>query len=378
MNQKDPPEDASDGGQPRHRPGRGFVKQQVQGTWRELTRVNASDRRWEMPLAAALSSGLPLMVGAYFGRMDYGLMSSLGGMVFLSLPNTSLAQRMMMLLAASFGMVACYAVGALTQFWPTVMIAALTVIAILVNMVCRCYRLGPPGSLFFIMATAIAAYTPGHIEDVPMRVGMVALGCLVACLVAFAYCLHMTRVAPPPPEAAPPKPTFDFVVYDSVIIGLFVGISLLVAELLQLPRPYWVPVSCLAIIQGASLWAAWNRQLHRILGTAVGLCVAWALLSLPLNVWTLALVMMALSFGIETLVVRHYASAVALITPLTIFLAEAPHLGQGYPADVIEARFVDTVIGAFIGVLGAVLLHNQRIRPRLSRWMRAVLPNRVN
>jgi len=106
--------------------------------------------------------------------------------------------------------------------------------------------------------------------------------------------------------------------------------------------------------------------------------VAWALLSLPLNVWTLSLVMMALSFGIETLVVRHYASAVALITPLTIFLAEAPHLGQGYPSAVIQARFVDTVIGAFIGVLGAVLLHNQRIRPLLSRWMRAVLPKRIS
>lgn len=356
----------------------GFVKEQVRDAWRELIRVNTSDRRWEMPLAAALSSGLPLMVGAYFGRMDYGLMSSLGGMVFLSLPNSSLQHRMMMLLAASFGMVACFAVGALTQFWPTAMVAALTIIAILVNMVCRCYRLGPPGSLFFIMATAIAAYTPGRIEDVPMRVGMVALGCLVACLVAFAYSLHMTRVAPPPVETPLPKPTFDFVVYDSIIIGLFVGISLLVAELLQLPRPYWVPVSCLAIIQGASLWAAWNRQLHRIFGTALGLCVAWALLSLPLNVWTLSLVMMALSFGIETLVVRHYASAVALITPLTIFLAEAPHLGQGYPSAVIQARFVDTVIGAFIGVLGAVLLHNQRIRPLLSRWMRAVLPKRIS
>jgi uncharacterized membrane protein YccC len=356
----------------------GFVKEQVRDAWRELIRVNTSDRRWEMPLAAALSSGLPLMVGAYFGRMDYGLMSSLGGMVFLSLPNSSLQHRMMMLLAASFGMVACFAVGALTQFWPTAMVAALTIIAILVNMVCRCYRLGPPGSLFFIMATAIAAYTPGRIDDVPMRVGMVALGCLVACLVAFAYSLHMTRVAPPPVETPLPKPTFDFVVYDSIIIGLFVGISLLVAELLQLPRPYWVPVSCLAIIQGASLWAAWNRQLHRIFGTALGLCVAWALLSLPLNVWTLSLVMMALSFGIETLVVRHYASAVALITPLTIFLAEAPHLGQGYPSAVIQARFVDTVIGAFIGVLGAVLLHNQRIRPLLSRWMRAVLPKRIS
>lgn len=354
-----------------------FFMNQLRSGWRELIRVNASDRRWEMPLAAALSSGLPLMVGAYFGRMDYGLMSSLGGMVFLSLPNSSLQHRMMMLLAASFGMVACFAVGALTQFWPTVMIAALTLIAMLVNMVCRCYRLGPPGSLFFIMATAIAAYTPGTIEEVPLRVGMVALGCLVACVVAFAYSLHMTRVAPPPVETPLPRPTFDFVVYDSVIIGLFVGISLLVAELMQLPRPYWVPVSCLAIIQGASLWAAWSRQLHRVFGTALGLCVAWLLLNLPLNVWTLSLVMMALTFGIETLVVRHYASAVALITPLTIFLAEAPHLGQEYPSAVIHARFVDTVIGAFIGVLGAVLLHNPRIRPVLSRWMRAVLPKRV-
>ena len=367
---------SGDGRRPWYAPA--SAKARLGAVWRDLTRVNASDRRWEMPLAAALSSGLPLMVGAYFGRMDYGLMSSLGGMVFLSLPNSSLQHRMMMLLAASFGMVACYAVGALTQFWPAAMIAALTLIAMVVNMVCRCYRLGPPGSLFFIMATAIAAYTPGRIEDVPVRVGMVALGSLVACLIAFAYSLHMTRVAPPPPETELPKPTFDFVVYDSVIIGLFVGISLLVAELLQLPRPYWVPVSCLAIIQGASLRAAWSRQMHRILGTAVGLCVAWVLLALPLNVWTLSLVMMALSFGIETLVVRHYASAVVLITPLTIFLAEAPHLGQGYPAAVIEARFLDTVIGAFIGALGAVLLHNQRIRPLLSRWMRAVLPRRVN
>ncbi|MCC3263850.1 hypothetical protein LLE87_37390, partial [Paenibacillus polymyxa] len=81
---------------------------------------------------------------------DYGLMASLGGMVFLSLPNASLPIRMMMLLAASFGMVACYALGALTQFWPTATIAALTLMAMVVNMVCRSYRLGPPGSLFFI------------------------------------------------------------------------------------------------------------------------------------------------------------------------------------------------------------------------------------
>ncbi|MGE8589048.1 MAG: hypothetical protein ACN6OD_06565 [Alcaligenes sp.] len=62
MNENDQAKDDAGGDRRRARPG--FVKQQVQGTWRELIRVNTSDRRWEMPLAAALSSGLPLMVGA--------------------------------------------------------------------------------------------------------------------------------------------------------------------------------------------------------------------------------------------------------------------------------------------------------------------------
>jgi hypothetical protein len=55
---------------------------------RHLTRINASDRPWQMPFAATMASGLPLLVGAYFDHMDYGLISSLGGLVFLYLPET--------------------------------------------------------------------------------------------------------------------------------------------------------------------------------------------------------------------------------------------------------------------------------------------------
>src|SRR5690606_26561981 len=103
-------------------------------------------------------------------------------------------------------------------------------------------------------------------------------------------------------------------------IGIFVGISLMLAQFLQLERPYWVPVSCLAVIQGASLRAAWNRQVHRIAGTSVGLLVAWGLLALPLDKWSIALVVTALAFIIEVMVVRHYGIAAVFITPLTIFL----------------------------------------------------------
>jgi hypothetical protein len=85
-----------------------------------------------------------------------------------------------------------------------------------------------------------------------------------------------------------PAPDFDFVVMDALIIGLTVFLSLLLAEWLQLQRPYWVPVSCLAVLQGASLRAVWNRQFQRLLGTALGLLLTWGVFSLPLNAWSVS------------------------------------------------------------------------------------------
>ena len=121
-----------------------------------------------MPFAAALASGLPLLVGAWFGRMDHGLVSSLGGLVFLYLPETPMSHRMVSLMACAFGMTACYALGVMSHLLPAVMMVVLTFTAMLVTMVCRFYRLAPPGSLFFIMAAAIGAYSPGDVLQVPL------------------------------------------------------------------------------------------------------------------------------------------------------------------------------------------------------------------
>ena len=86
-------------------------------------------------------------------------------------------------------------------------------------------------------------------------------------------------------------------------------LSLLAAHALQVDRPYWVPVSCLAIIQGASLRAAWSRHLQRIVGTAVGLLVFAGIALVPLGPWGVAAVLTLLALVIETLVVRHYGLA---------------------------------------------------------------------
>jgi hypothetical protein len=342
-----------------------------------LTTISASDRRWQNPLAAALSSGLPLLVGASFDHMDYGLASSLGGMVFLYLPNTPMHHRMVSLMACGFGMAGCYTLGIISHFFPAGMTPALAFIAILVTMVNRFYRVGPPGSLFFIMAAAIGAYSPIGVLEVPLYVGLLTMGCLLAGLIALVYSAVILRVQAPQPVAPLPPADFDFVVFDSIVIGVMVGLSLALAQALHLERPYWVPVSCLAVIQGVSLRAVWNRQVHRILGTAIGLLLAWGLFALPLDKWSISLVMMALAIVIETMVVRHYGIAVIFITPLTIFLAEAANLGHGSAAALVQARLLDTVLGCVVGLVGGICLHSQRFRDVAGRQVRRLIPPRL-
>ncbi|GAB3777264.1 FUSC family protein [Ramlibacter monticola] len=345
------------------------------GELRHFASLHRSDRPWEMPVAAALASGLPIFIGAACGELGLGLVASLGGLVFLYLPATRLSHRMAWLMACAFGMTGCYALGLLGHLFPLLLVPLLAVTSIVVTMVCRFYASPPPGSLFFVMAAAIGAYSPAHGRAALVQVGALTLGCVLAVAIAFVYSLHIVSRRGVPAPSPAPDPEFGFVVLDSVVIGGFVGLSLLVAQALQLERPYWVPVSCLAIIQGASLRAAWVRQLHRIVGTALGLLVFLAIAQFPLDAWSVAGVLTALTLVIETLVVRHYLLATVFITPLTILLAEAAQLPVLASQAIMRARLVDTVVGAVIGLAGAACLHSPRFRAAVDAVLRRVLPN---
>jgi uncharacterized membrane protein YccC len=155
---------------------------------------------------------------------------------------------------------------------------------------------------------------------------------------------------------------------------MFVGISLLLAQSLQLEKAYWVPVSCLAVIQGVSVRAIWNKQLHRIAGTSIGLLVSWGLLSLTMDKWMICLTIMLLTFMIEMIVVRHYALAAIFITPLTILLAEAATMEHGTVTLLIQARFFDTVLGCLVGLTGGICLHSPAFRKTVGDQMKRLIP----
>jgi Fusaric acid resistance protein-like len=352
------------------------VKQLMRTEWQHLTTIQPNTRPWQLPLAAALATGLPPLIGASIGHLEYGLVGSIGGLVFLYVPNTSLSHRMVTLMACGFAMSACYTLGLLSHLQPMLLVPVVVFIALLATMVGRFYQLGPPGSLFFVMAAAIGAYTPVTALQVPHLVGLMLMGSLLAWLIAFFYSLHVLRRHAPQP-AMEPSANFDYVVFDSAVIALFVGIALGLAQLLQLQKPYWAPVSCLAVIQGVSLRAVWNKQLHRVLGTAIGMLMSWGILLLPLDAWHIPLAIMVLTIVVELTVVRHYAFAVTFITPLTILLAEAATLGQTDPGLLIRARFIDTLLGCAVGLIGGICIHTIGFRNAVSPLLRKLTPVRL-
>jgi len=352
------------------------LKARLAAEYKYLTAVNSSDRPWEMPLAASLSMGFPLLISVHFDHLNYGLAACLGGMIFLYLPSTPMYHRMTTLMTCSFGMVTCYSLGIICQFSPHLMIFSLCIISMVVSMACRFFMLPPPGSMFFIMAASIGMYTNVDVLQVPFVIGLMTLGCVLALAVAFIYSLYILRLRPASPIPVIQTPSFDFVIFDSIILGITVGLSLLIAILLELPRPYWVPISCLTVIQGVTVKAGWNSQLQRILGAGIGLLVAWFLLNLSLGPWAICFVMIAMSFIIESLAVRHFGLAVVFLTPLTIFLAEANRLGLDDPLVVIRSRVTDTLLGSTIGVICGLCLHNEKFRATVSKPIRKLIPLR--
>lgn len=343
---------------------------------RQLVALQPSDRLWQMPIGAALASGLPLLAGAAVGHIEFGLVASLGGLVFLYLPDTPLAHRMVMLMACAFGMGACFALGLLSHVHAALVVPVLALVAMLATMVCRFYGVGLPGGFFFVMTAAIGAHSPIAPMQLPHMVGLFTLGTVLAGLIAFLYSLVVLRVRPAGqvPQARPPS--FDYVVLDAVVIGAFVGLSLVLANLLGLQKPYWVPMSCMAVIQGASLRAVWTRPFYRILGTGIGLLLALALMSVRMTPWEIALAMMLLTFLVETLVVRNYAFATVFITPLALLLAEAASLGHADPAALVRARFLDTLLGCAVGLAGGICLHSPRFRSGVGGLLLRARPSR--
>ncbi|MCW8933221.1 MAG: FUSC family protein [Gammaproteobacteria bacterium] len=341
------------------------------GIWEQvclLLQLSEHKRPLGAHVTVALSVGGPVVIGVWFDNFSLGVVASLGGLVSLYLRQTPLSHRMVTMALVTFGFCASFTLSLLAGFNPWVMVAALGFVAFWATFICRYFSVPPPASLFFIMVACVASAMPFDLSLLAPRAGLLLFGCMGASALALVYSLvqllsgHTKGVHP----AEPIEPRVVAILLESATIAVFIAASYLLALWLGIDKPYWAPISCAAILQGASFRAVWHRKVHRVVGTAIGMGLTWVIFSFNPGPWTLALLLIALSFVVEILVTRNYGFAVIFITPLTIILAEA----ESASLDIdwlIQLRMIDVLLGSTVGYLGGWLLHQQSLYDRLEQ-----------
>lgn len=337
---------------------------------KDIIRVFAfrkSERHWHIPILAGVSVGIPLLFGYLFDDLPNGVLASTSGLLILYIRYAAIANRMINLMICSFIFILSYFIGAIGAFDIFVAPFILSGYVFVLNLLIRYFKVKAPGNFFFILVASLAICQNFDLSTIPERVGIITLGTISTCALAFAYSILTMKNY----SLADEKVVFEKAkrvdVGESAILALFVGGSLMVATILKLPNPYWVPVSCAAVMQGATRRHIWERGINRVIGTFAGAGFAWFLLGLNMSGLAICIAIILLQFIVEVLVVRQYAVAVIFITALTIFLAEGGNPGR-VAEQSLYIRFFDIMLGCISGAIGGWIHHHNRVRRKLEKY----------
>lgn len=335
-----------------------FLSQEI----KDFFKIKKTERKWHLPLVASICVAFPLLVSYFLDRIDLGMLCSSTGFLVLYMPAASLAKRMITVMVCAFGFLLSYALGMFLSFDPILGAFGLGVFAFLVHWVSNYFHVAPPGSFFFIMIATVVSFSKVTLAEIPFNLGLATISAFFTCLLIFIYSLYVVRRYPPPSQVYRFNKPHYANVYDSVIMGFTIGSSLLIGYLFELDKPYWLPISCMAVLQAMSLRVVYQRTIQRILGTIIGLLICWFVMNNEPSSLQIICLFFCLQFCVEVFIVRNYVLAVIFITPLTVFLADLGTTQQISANVLIATRFFDIIIGSLYGAAMGVLLHKDSIR----------------
>jgi len=341
------------------------VNHPVQNRFQYLIEIKKTERKWHFPFLAALCIGSPLLLGWFLEKPNFGSLSSLGALTILYFTQAPISQRMIHLAVCAFGMIFSFSVSLCLGFNVYCSALALGIVAFLSHFITSYYKIPPPGNFFFIMVAAMASNFQFDMEMIPTRIGLFAMGTILSCSFAFIYSVFVEKSA----VINIPRRTFRKKRYtkfvESGIIAVFMTLTLVIGHILKFQNTYWISISTIAIIQGRNFEHVRQRNLHRIIGTFVGLGLAWFILYFNPEKIVMIFIIMFLQFIVELMIVRNYGFAVIFLTPLTILLVETGSLIHHNVTELMEARLIDTVIGSLMGLSAEFLLYHQQMINKL-------------
>ena len=154
-------------------------------------------------------------------------------------------------------------------------------------------------------------------------------------------------------------------------IGLMVMASVTIAHMMGISHPYWVPLTCAAVLQGVSTVIITQRTVQRVIGTILGLALTGGLLALHPNALLTGALVVVLQLLMLTFIAKNYGISVIFITTMALIIINAGVHPPVLP--LIEARLGDTILGAAIGLASALLLWGRASSRRLPAALSAAL-----
>ncbi|PKI90744.1 FUSC family protein [Actinomycetales bacterium SN12] len=315
--------------------------------------------RWQLGLQAALGIAVPIAAMTLLGQPMLGYIAASGAFTVLFAGSLPVVERARMLPFVAAALIVCAALGVAAAHAPLLVSIGIVLVAIVSAALAFGFRLGPPGPLFFVLVFGLSATVMRSAPITPAGyIAAISAGCAFSYLVAVSP-LVIARVrahhARPLRELFP-GPSWDADARMLVLRVVLVSVlGTLTSLFLDPARAYWIVGAAVAVIGiASSRRAALQRATHRMLGTIAGAGV-YALLALlhPSGLW-LAVLLGVLQFSIELVVVRNYALALTLITPLVLLLLGAATGGIGDMSVAVE-RVIDTLAGAALGALSGLV-----------------------
>jgi hypothetical protein len=312
---------------------------------------------------------VPLMALVVVDRLDLAIFASFGAFTGIYGRNEPHRQRVVSQVRAGLLMLGVLFAATLAarlspggQLDPWAIVVATTIVAWACSLVVGLWRLRPSGSLFQIFAFAAVASLP---HQPPLGEAMLAaLGSvLLGVVIGMASRLHPGRRTPlswagvraawavriPAAE----RRALWLESWGYLIAAALAGtVATIVGLALGFGHNYWAMVAAVVPLVGHSTRQRVNRGLQRILGTVVGLVLLALVVVAHPQPWLLVVFIAVCQFGAEMLIARQYFWAQVTVTPLALMstLLAAPV----NPEALLHDRFIDTVIGAVVGV-GVVL-----------------------
>ncbi|MGW6359186.1 FUSC family protein [Streptomyces sp. NPDC055092] len=134
-------------------------------------------------------------------------------------------------------------------------------------------------------------------------------------------------------------------------------------------RPYWALVTAASLYQ-ANVTLTWNRTVQRVAGNVAGVLVFAAVVPLA-HVGQIFVVLFCLlfSFGAEAFISRNYWLGSVCVTPMALLITEFARTQEA--GELITDRVVDTLVGALLGIVAAVIVTNRRAADHIELALEA-------